>query len=67
MAEEDEPMTLSEMAARSERQQMRGLECPDCKHHEWSVYYTRQKRDKVFRRRRCLICGRLVNTIEMVR
>jgi transcriptional regulator NrdR family protein len=60
-------MTLSEMAAAAERQQMRGLECPKCKHHEWSVYYTRQKAGKIFRRRRCLNCGRLVNTIEVVK
>ena len=65
--DEDTPMTLAEMAAVAERQQMRGLECPNCKHHEWSVYYTRQKRDRVFRRRRCLNCGRLVNTIEVVK
>jgi len=65
--DEDAPMTLGEMAAAAERQQARGLKCPECGHHEWSVYYTRQKRDRVFRRRRCLHCGRLVNTIEVVK
>ena len=63
----DHPKTLAEMAAESDRQQSSGLTCPACKHHEWSVYYTRQKQDKVFRRRRCTNCGRLVNTIEAMK
>lgn len=63
----ERPQTLAEMAAAAERQQNRGLECPGCHHHEWSVYYVRQKQDKIFRRRRCLNCGRLVNTIEAMK
>jgi hypothetical protein len=67
MMNDDHPKTLAEMAAEADRVRSNGLACPTCDHHEWSVYYTRQKQDRVFRRRRCLNCGRLVSTMEMIR
>lgn len=45
----------------------RGLLCPKCKKHRFSVVYTEPKDGYILRRRKCRVCGARVTTHEFVR
>jgi len=50
-----------------EGQQSRGLQCPKCACHHFSVVYTRHKEDdRIERRRECRHCGYRVTTSETI-
>lgn len=42
----------------------RGLVCPDCACRHFFVIYTRQRPDRIVRRRECRHCGRKILTVE---
>jgi len=45
----------------------KGLVCPNCGCRHFYVVYTRQRTDKIVRRKECRNCNRRVTTIERLR